>query len=142
MSRRHGDGLREAPRRCGDEPREVPRQLEHDASHETHYFLLVVFILVTSLLCVLLALITCCKGRRREIEDADKVTTLDTKLIDCETTLWISTGGKGVCFHVDPNCVGLREANGLRQLRACRVCVEHGSSNKKRASDSSLKKCS
>ena len=136
MSRRHRDGLREALRRCGDDSREVSRQLEHDASFETHYFLLVVFILGTSLLCVLLALITCCKGRRREIEGAGTVKTQDTKLIACETTLWISTGGKGVCFHVDPNCVGLHKANALRQLRACRLCVEHGSRN------CIMKKCS
>ena len=132
------------------------RKIEHDDCHETHYFLLGVFILVTSLLSVFLALVTCCKGRRREVEDgvelrrqlvanralADKVTTLESKLIDCETSLWISTGGAGVCFHVDSGCVGLREAHGLRQLRACRVCVERGSSNKKRASDSNFKKCS
>ena len=156
MSRRHRGGLREALRGCGDDPREVPRLLEHDASLETPDFFLVVFILGTSLLCVLLALITCCKGRRREVEDgvelrrqlvanralADKVTTLESKLIDCETSLWISTGGAGACFHIDSGCVGLREAHGLRQLRACRVCVERGSGNKKRASDSNFKKCS
>ena len=141
------------------------RKIEHDDCHETHYFLLGVFILVTSLLSVFLALVTCCKGRRCEAEDgvelrcqlvanralADKVTTLESKLveaqraslsIDCEASLWISTGGAGACFHIDSGCVGLREAHGLRQLRACRVCVERGSSNKKRASDSNFKKCS
>ena len=141
------------------------RKIEHDDCHETHYFLLGVFILVTSLLSVFLALVTCCKGRRGEAEDgvelrrqlvanralADKVTTLESKLveaqratlsIDCEASLWISTGGAGACFHIDSGCVGSREARGLRQLRACRVCVERGGGNKKRASDSNFKKCS
>ena len=141
------------------------RKIENDDSHQTQYFLIGLLMLAAGLLFVSLAIVTCCKRRRAEAEDgvelrrqlvanralADKVTTLESKLveaqraslsIDCEASLWISTGGAGACFHIDSGCVGLREARGLRQLRACRVCVERGGGNKKRASDSNFKKCS
>ena len=140
------------------------RKIENDDSHETQYFLIGLLMLAAGLLFVSLAIVTCCKGRRAEAEDgvelrrqlvanralADKVTTLESELveaqrstqaIDREASLWISTGGAGACFHINSDCVGLREARGLRQLRACRVCVERGGGNKKRASDSNSKKC-
>ena len=120
------------------------RKTKNEASDETEYFLIGLLMLAAGLLFVSLAIVTCCKGRRAKAEDgvelrrqvvanralADKVTTLErelveaqrsTQAIDREASLWISKRGAGACFHINSDCVGLREARGLRQLRACRV---------------------